>query len=302
MVNNFKIKLTPICAFIRINIMVLTSLLDSNFSDTVEKCKVAISNFHIKDLVEIIILALMLFLAFHLLKGRKAGALVTGLIVLAGLSFLSNLFGFNVLHKLFSTILGSGLFVVIIIFQPEIRDALEKIGNGSLKGIMSFSDRKKKKEQYQNAIDNICSAVTELSRESTGALIVIERSIRLSDVIKMGVLIDANVNDLLIRNLFYNKAPLHDGAVVISGDKMIAAGCFLPLTQRVDLDSSLGTRHRAAIGLAERSDAIVIVVSEETGGISIAYDFSLLRNVKPTELKAFLLENVLRISCNSSDK
>lgn len=280
----------------------LTSLLDSNFSEIIENCRVAISNFHIKDLIEIIILAGMLFLAFHLLKGRKAGALVTGLLVLAGLSVFSSLLNFNVLHKLFSTVLGSGLLVVIIIFQPEIRDALEKIGNRSLKGIMSFSDRKRKKEQYQNAIDNICSAVTELSRESTGALIVIERSIRLSDVIKMGIVIDANVNDLLIRNLFYNKAPLHDGAIVVSGDKIVAAGCFLPLTQRVDLDSSLGTRHRAAIGLAERSDAIVIVVSEETGGISIAYDFSLMRNVKPKELKEFLLENVLRISCNPSDK
>ena len=216
-------------------------------------------------------------------------------------SILSNIFNLNVLYRLFSTILGSGLLVVIIIFQPEIRDALEKIGNGSLKGIMSFSDRKKKKEQYLNAIENICSAVTELSRESTGALIVIERSISLSDVVKMGVTLDANVNDLLIRNLFYDKAPLHDGAVVISGDKIVAAGCFLPLTQRVDLDSSLGTRHRAAIGMAERSDAIVIVVSEETGGISIAYDFSLVRNVKPKALKEFLLENVLRISCNPSD-
>ena len=281
--------------------MMLTSILDSNFSEIVEKCKIAISNFQVKDFVEIIILAGLLFLAFQLLRGRKAGALVTGLVVVAGLSILSNIFNLNVLYRLFSTILGSGLLVVIIIFQPEIRDALEKIGNGSLKGIMSFSDRKKKKEQYLNAIENICSAVTELSRESTGALIVIERSISLSDVVKMGVTLDANVNDLLIRNLFYDKAPLHDGAVVISGDKIVAAGCFLPLTQRVDLDSSLGTRHRAAIGMAERSDAIVIVVSEETGGISIAYDFSLIRNVKPKALKEFLLENVLRISCNPSD-
>lgn len=281
--------------------MMLTSILDSNFSEIVEKCKIAISNFQVKDLIEIVILAGLLFLAFQLLRGRKAGALVTGLVVVAGLSILSNIFNLNVLYRLFSTILGSGLLVVIIIFQPEIRDALEKIGNGSLKGIMSFSDRKKKKEQYLNAIENICSAVTELSRESTGALIVIERSISLSDVVKMGVTLDANVNDLLIRNLFYDKAPLHDGAVVISGDNIVAAGCFLPLTQRVDLDSSLGTRHRAAIGMAERSDAIVIVVSEETGGISIAYDFSLIRNVKPKELKEFLLENVLRISCNPSD-
>ena len=282
--------------------MMLTSLLDSKFSEIAEKCKAVITNFKTKDLIEIIILAGILFLAFNLLKGRKAGALVTGLVVLAGLSVLSSFLKFNVLYKLFSTILGSGLLVVIIIFQPEIRDALEKIGNGSLKGIMSFSDRKKKKEQYLNAIENICSAVEEMSRESTGALIVIERSISLSDIIKMGIVIDANVNDLLLRNLFYNKAPLHDGAVVISGDKIVAAGCFLPLTQRVDLDSSLGTRHRAAIGMAERSDAIVIVVSEETGGISVAYDFSLMRNIKPKELKEFLLENVLRISCNPSDK
>jgi len=282
--------------------MLLTSLFDTNFSEIAEKCKTAIVNFHFKDAIEIIILAGILFLAFHLLKGRKAGALVTGLIVLAGLSALSWFLRFDVLYKVFSTILDSGLLVVIIIFQPEIRDALEKIGNGSLKGIMSFSDRKKKKEQYRNAIDNICSAVAELSKESTGALIAVERSIRLSDVVRTGVPIDANVNDLLIRNLFYNKAPLHDGAVLISGDKITAAGCFLPLTQRVDLDSSLGTRHRAAMGLAERSDAIVIVVSEETGTISIAYDFSLMRKVTPDELKEFLLEHVLRISCNPSEE
>lgn len=280
----------------------LTSLLDSNFSEIFDRCKSAISNFGLKDLIEVLILSAIIFLAFHLLKGRKAGALVTGLIVVAGLSIISNLLNFTVLYSLFSTILGSGLLVVIIIFQPEIRDALEKLGNGSLKGIMSFSDRKKKKEQYLNAIDNICSAVNELSKESTGALIVIERSIRLSDVIKMGVVLDANVNDLLLRNLFYDKSPLHDGAVVISGDKILAAGCFLPLTQRVDLDSSLGTRHRAAIGMAERSDAIVIVVSEETGGISIAYDFSLLRNVKSAELRKFLKENVLRIKCDDSEE
>ena len=280
----------------------LTSLLDTKFGDILEKCKNAICNFGIKDLIEIIILAGIIFLAFRLVRGRKAGALATGLIVLSGLSIFSKFLKFNVLYSLFSTILGSGLLVVIIIFQPEIRDALEKIGNGSLKGIMSFSDRRRKKEQYSTVIDNICSAVSDLAAESTGALIVIERSIRLSDITATGVVIDANVNDLLIRNLFYDRAPLHDGAVVISGDKIVAAGCFLPLTQRIDLDSSLGTRHRAAIGMAEKSDAVVIVVSEETGGISIAYDFSLIRNVKPAELKKFLHENVLRIKLDNTNE
>ena len=279
-----------------------TSLFGTKLGDIFEKCKNAISGFNIKDFIEIIILAGIIFLAFQLLKGRKAGALATGLIVLACLSFLANVLKFEVLYSLFSTILGSGLLVVIIIFQPEIRDALEKIGNGSLKGIMSFSDRKKKKEQYRNSIDYICSAVSDLAKESTGALIVVERSIRLSDVTKTGVIIDSNVNDLLIRNLFYDKAPLHDGAIVISGDRIVAAGCFLPLTQRVDLDSSLGTRHRAAMGMAERSDAIVIVVSEETGVISVAYDFSLERNLKPSDLKKFLQEHVLKIHLEDSEK
>ena len=282
--------------------IMLTSLFGTKLGDIFEKCKNAISNFNIKDFIEIIILAGIIFLAFQLLKGRKAGALATGLIVLACLSFLANVFKFEVLYNLFSTILGSGLLVVIIIFQPEIRDALEKIGNGSLKGIMSFSDRKKKKEQYRNSIDYICSAVSDLAKDSTGALIVVERSIRLSDVTKTGVLIDANVNDLLIRNLFYDKAPLHDGAIVISGDRIVAAGCFLPLTQRVDLDSSLGTRHRAAMGMAERSDAIVIVVSEETGVISVAYDFSLERNLKPNDLRKFLQEHVLKVRLEDSEK
>ena len=282
-------------------IMLKSLFVTNKFGDILASCKDAIRGFHIIDAVEIIILAALIFFAIQLFKGRKAAALLMGLAVVAALAFVCNLLGFAVLYSLFSTILGSGLLVIIIIFQPEIRDALEKIGNGSLKGIMSFSDRKKKKVQYLNAIDNVCAAVNELSATSTGALIVIERSIRLSDVTKTGVLIDANVNDLLIRNLFYDKAPLHDGAVVISGDKITAAGCFLPLTQRAGLDSNLGTRHRAAIGMAERSDAVVIVVSEETGGISLAYDFNFIRNIDIDELKAFLQEQVLRVNIEETE-
>ncbi len=257
---------------------------------------------YLRSIVEILIIAVVLFAAIRLVKGRKAGTLAMGIGVLFVLLFISKLLKFEVLEAFFNSILGNGIIVVIIIFQPEIRDALEKIGNGSLKGIMSFSDRRKKKEQCMNAIDEICSAVEALSAESTGALIVMERTISLSNVTKYGVQLDANVSELLIRNLFYNKSPLHDGAIVISGDKILSAGCFLPLTAREDIDSSLGTRHRAAIGLAEKSDAIIIVVSEETGGISVAYDFSLIRNVTKEQLKSFLLENVLRISCNTVEK
>lgn len=273
----------------------LASIFDSDMSGFMERCKIALSDFGAWDFVEIAILTVMLFFGVQFVRGRKAGALAMGIVVIMVLLIISKYYELNVLDKFLSSIVGSGILVIIIIFQPEIRDALEKIGKGSIKGIMSLSERKKRKEQHINAVDNICSAVTELSKDSTGALIVIERSVRLADIIQMGAVIDANVNDLLLRNLFFNRSPLHDGAVVVSGDKIVAAGCFLPLTEREDIDSALGTRHRAAIGIAEKSDAVVIVVSEETGAISIAYDFSLLRNVTPIKLKSFLHENVLRI-------
>ena len=273
----------------------LASFIKSDTTAVLERCRTALSDFGFMDFIEIVILTVMLFLGVQLIRGRKAGALAMGIAVITALLFVSSIFELTVLYKFFSSIIGSGVIVVIIIFQPEIRDALERIGKGSLKGLMSLSERKQKKEQCMNAIDNICSAVTELAKDSTGALIVIERSVRLADIIQMGAVIDANVNDLLLRNIFFNKAPLHDGAVVVSGDKIIAAGCFLPLTERDDIDSALGTRHRAAIGIAERSDAVVIVVSEETGSISVAYDFSLERNLTPIKLKSFLHENVLKV-------
>lgn len=284
------------------NMSFLATILNPDLSNVLERCKLVLSGFGIKDFIEIVILTVMLFLGVQLLRGRRAGALAMGIAVLMALLLISSVFELNVLYKFFSSVVGSGILVIVIIFQPEIRDILEKIGKGSLKGIMNLSERKRKKEQYISVIDDICSAVTKLSEDSTGALIVIERSIKLSDLIQMGAVINADVNDLLIRNLFFNRAPLHDGAVVVSGDKILAAGCFLPLTEREDIDSSLGTRHRAAIGIAERSDAIVIVVSEETGAISVAYDFSLLRNITPIKLKSFLHENVLRIYDNDEVK
>ena len=259
------------------NIMILASIFNTDFIQVLERCKVAIAGFGIMDAIEVLIIAAMLFLLFTLFRGKKAGALVMGIAIIVLLLLFSNLFGFKVLYYLLSAVLGSGILAIIVIFQPEIREALERLGKGSIKGLMSFSDRRKKKEQYMQVVDNICSAVTEMSKEYTGALIVIERDIELSDIVHTGVRIDANVNDLLIRNLFYNKSPLHDGALVVSGDKIVAAACFLPLTEKEDLDTSLGTRHRAAIGIAERSDAVIVVVSEETGNISIAYDFSLER-------------------------
>lgn len=260
-----------------------------------------LQSFGFKDAIEIIILSVLLFFSFKFLKGRKAGALIIGIAVCVILLFLTSYFNLNVLNAILASIVGSGTLVIIVIFQPEIREALEKIGNGSIHGIMNFSDRKRKKELYYNVIENICIAVGELSKEYTGALIVIERTTRLSDIIHTGIAIDAEVSSSLIRNLFFNRAPLHDGAVVISEGRLSAAGCFLPLTRRNDVDPNLGTRHRAAIGMSETSDAVTVIVSEETGAISIAYDCSLIRNLTVEELRNFLGEVILRTSGNTSD-
>lgn len=259
-------------------------------------------SFGFKDVLEIILLSVLLFLSFRFLKGRKAGALIIGIAVCVILLFVTDYFNLNVLNSLLASIVGSGTLVIIVIFQPEIREALEKIGSGSINGIMSFSDRRRKKELYYNVIENICIAVGEMSKEYTGALIVIERTTRLSDIVHTGISIDAEVSSSLLRNLFFNRAPLHDGAVVISEGRLTAAGCFLPLTRRNDVDPNLGTRHRAAIGMSESSDAVTIIVSEETGAISIAYDCSLIRNLTVEELKNFLSEVILRTSGNVSDK
>ena len=280
----------------------LIKLTEFSFSNIVNSVSNVLSSFQLKDAIEIFVIAVLLFLSFRFLKGRKAGALIIGIAVCEILLVLSTVFDLKVLYAIFSSIVGSGTLVIIVIFQPEIREALEKIGSGSIHGIMSFSDRKKKKELYFNAIENICIAVQELSKDYTGALIVIERTTRLADIIDTGIVIDAEVSSSLLRNLFYNRAPLHDGAVVVSEGRLAAAGCFLPLTRRSDIDPSLGTRHRAAIGMSETSDAVTIIVSEETGKISVAYDCTLTRDLSLEDLRSFLNEVILRGSGNFSDK
>lgn len=280
----------------------MTSVKNIDFKSLGENIKRLLCSIEIKDFIEILIVSLLIFFAFRFLKGRKAGALMIGISLCVILLFIADYFDLHVLHFILRSIVGSGTIVIIVIFQPEIREALERIGTGSINGLMSFSDRKKKKELYYNVIDNVCIAVKELSKEYTGALIVIERTTGLSEIVDTGIIINADVSSSLLRNLFYNRAPLHDGAVVISDGRLTAAGCFLPLTRRLDINPDLGTRHRAAIGMSESSDAVTIVVSEETGKISIAYDCALKRDLSVDELRDFLNEVILRTSGNHSDK
>lgn len=274
------------------------------FSDFFTSIKNSFVNFSAFDAIDILIIATVIFFLSRSLKAKRAGALLIGISVVVILTAISYIFKdqLSATYFIFSRIFNVGVLVLVIIFQPEIREALEKLGSGSLTGIMPFSDQKKKKIAFSQTIDQICTAVTHLSTNKTGALIVISRTIRLDEVIETGITINADVNAFLLRNIFFNNAPLHDGAVIIEDAKIHAAGCLLPLTKRTDIDGDLGTRHRAAIGMSETSDAIVIVVSEETGIISVAYDSLLTRNYSYDTLRRFLQKNVLRLTQNDSEK
>ncbi len=256
--------------------------------------------FKITDAIDIIVLAVILFLAFRFLKGRKAGAVIIGVVLVFLITFIAFATGLQATHSIFSAILDIGVLAIVIIFQPEIRDALEKIGTGSMSGIMILGDQKKKREAYTKAIEEICAAVAHLSEQKTGALIIIARTTTLDEIIATGITINADVNAFLLRNLFFNKAPLHDGAVIIDEGRIVAAGCLLPLTRRTDVDGDLGTRHRAAIGISETSDAIAVVVSEETGTISVAYDCTLTRNYTSETLKRYLMRKMIKQNSKES--
>ena len=254
----------------------------------------AFSSFTFTDAVDILVLTVLFFFAFRFFRSRKAGALLVGVFICLIILFGAWAFGLEGTTAIFEGIFKIGALALVIIFQPEIRDVLERIGNGSLSGLMSFGEQKKKQQLYYKAVDSICVAVSDLSRTKTGALIVLSRTTDIDDVIETGITINADTNSFLLRNIFFNKAPLHDGAVVIDNARIVAAGCLLPLTRRQDIDADLGTRHRAAIGMSELSDAIIVVVSEETGIISIASDCTLTRNYTHDTLRAFLLKSWVR--------
>ena len=199
------------------NLAVLLSLASTGeqLSVFLTSLKNAFLNFQITDFIDILLLASLIFLAFRFIRSRKAGALLIGIFTISVLTAIAYLTGLHATFFVFSEIFSVGIIALIIIFQPEIRDCLEKVGSGSVNGFLAFGDQKKKKQLYLKAVDNICAAVTDLSATKTGALIVLARTTKLDDVIETGITINANVNSFLIRNLFFNKAPLHDGAVVI---------------------------------------------------------------------------------------
>ncbi len=246
----------------------------------------------VSDFLDIIVLSAVLYYVYRFVRERRAGKLAVGLAFLVLLYAVAVLLEMNATSFLLQNVFQVGLLAIVILFQPELRTALEKVGADPFKNFKSIAEPKELAERT-HVIDDVCIAASDMSRDRTGALIVIERNIKLGDIEKTGVQIDAVVSQSLIKNIFFNKAALHDGAVIISDNRIAAAGCFLPLTSSHNISADKGTRHRAGVGMSEVSDAIVIIVSEETGEISLAIDGKLMGEQNFTTLKKVLTDNLL---------
>lgn len=245
------------------------------------------------DIIDIIAVSVLLYLGYKFIRNKRAGKLFAGVLLLLVALLIAEIAGMHALQFIFVNFFQVGVIALVILFQPELRSALEKMGGTSLKSLKTIADRE---NESAFIVREISSAAGEMSSVKTGALIVCERSTKLGEIIATGSVIDAQVNSFLIRNIFFNKAPLHDGAVVISSGRLYAAGCLLPLSAQNDIHRDLGTRHRAALGLSENSDAVVVVVSEETGVISLAVDGTLTRGFTADTLRARLTELLVQES------
>ena len=260
------------------------------FFDEVTK---AVKSFNfVTDLLDIILVAFVVYSLVKLIKDTRASLLVKGVVLLAVAYLVVSFFKMEVSKYILGLVFGNLLIILVIIFAPEIRQALESVGRSSVSNINFFGlknrDESAIQEAINNSINSVCRACSDLSDKQIGALIVFENEITLNEISKTGTLLDATVSQELICNIFFPKSPMHDGAVVINEGRVVSAGCILPLTSKNNLSSDLGTRHRAAIGMSESSDAIVVVVSEETGIISIADKGIMKRDISAGELREIL--------------
>lgn len=242
------------------------------------------------DFVDIIILSVILFYVYKFIRQRRAVRLARGVLIVLGVLFISVIFNMRALNFILENFFQVGMIAIIVIFQSDLRAALERFGSTKIKDFRGISESDAK--AIVNTAEIIAEAADALSKNKTGALIVMERSTKLGEHLSHGVILNADMSSLLIRNVFYDKAPMHDGAMIIRDKRVYAAGCYLPLSN-ADVNKDLGTRHRAALGLSEVSDAIVIVISEETGTISIAFDGELERGFNYDTLKSEILKYTL---------
>lgn len=241
--------------------------------------------------LDLTIVVLVLVKLIKLAKNSKVMQLIKGIVIVILATWLSDILHLTIVHSVLMAILPSGVVALIVIFQPEIRRALEQIGTNKFANF--FGMDKDIATRTKEDIYKIVIAVEELAKTKTGALIVIERDIKIDDVVSTGIELNSEISPQLLVNIFVPNTPLHDGAVVIANNKILAAACILPLANNRDISRDLGTRHRAAVGISKESDAIAVIVSEESGKVSIAKDGTLIADVKEEALKQILIKNIV---------
>ena len=253
----------------------------------------------ISDILDIALMAFILYKIFTLVQSTKAASLVKGLMIFLAALVVSSALHLNGINYIMRSMANLGLLALIVLFQPEIRRVLEQVGSRRFTALFIHEETVGAVEQ---AISQTVLAWTEMSQTRTGALIVFEREMQLDDMVRSGTVLDAAVSGELLKNIFFVKAPMHDGAVIVRHGRVLGAGCMLPLSKNVNLSRDLGMRHRAGIGMSENSDAVVVIVSEETGSISVAIGGMLKRHLKPETLENLLRNELLPREEDDADK
>ncbi len=249
-----------------------------------------ISLIKISDIIDILITATFIYYMITWLQETRAMQLVKGIVLVFAILIISDWAHLTIINYVLNAIVQVGVFALVVLFQPELRSLLERLGRSKVGKLIDLatSDADKLRDNEEKVFDEVVEAVMDMSASRTGALIVIERDTKLGDHTKRGTRIDAEISKQMLENIFFKNSPLHDGAVIIRNGRIHSAGCFLPLTSNDNLSKELGTRHRAALGISEVSDAMIIVVSEETGKVSIAKSGALTRNVTREPLRRAL--------------
>ncbi len=246
--------------------------------------------FGISDLIDILIMALIIYRVMLLIRTTSSGAVAKGILILLVALWGSSYLRFNTVNFLLGRLVEWGVLALVVLFQPELRRFLEQMGRSSIGKVFV---QQEERDELDGAITQTVEAYTSLSKSKTGALMVFERKNMLEDAIKTGTALDSSVNAELLKNIFWNKAPLHDGAVIVRSGRVVGAGCMLPMSGNVNLSRDLGMRHRAGIGASEQTDAVVAIVSEETGSISVAVGGMLKRHLAPETLERLLRNELL---------
>ncbi len=254
-------------------------------------------SFKVTDVLDIVIVSFLIYSLIKIMRETRAEQLVKGILILLLAFAVSSIFNLKMLNTLFVSFFQFSVLAVLIVFQPELRSALEHIGRSKIgkywTGLASSGVEEEQIKRIRKCINSVVEVASKFQKSKTGALIVFERTTKLGEIIDTGTVIDADPSVELIGNIFFNKAPLHDGAMIIRNGKLHAAGCILPLTKNNDISTDLGTRHRAGLGISENSDAIVVIVSEETGTISMVRNGIITRNYTRETLSMALEEELI---------